>query len=214
MKEIDLMIFDLDGTLVDSGDDIASAVNYTLKKMSLPTLKKEILLSFVGDGVRELIERSIGDDNRHKANEAYEMLISYYRIHCLDTTSLYPGVTEVLSHFRETKKVIVTNKIEDLSRSITGALKIDGYFEDIIGRDTAPYKKPDPALMKLLTEKYMADVKKTVVVGDGWNDIKLAKNSGALSCALLNGLGKRDSLLELNPDYACENIKELKDLFL
>ncbi|MBN2567878.1 MAG: HAD-IA family hydrolase [Deltaproteobacteria bacterium] len=213
MKKIDLMIFDLDGTLVDSGDDIASAVNYTLQKMSLPVLEREIVLGYVGDGVRELIERSIGDDNRDKAKEAYEMLISYYRIHCLDTTSVYPGVTDVLYHFRETKKVIVTNKIEDLSRIIASALEIDGYFEEIIGRDTGPYKKPDPALMNLLTEKFSADVKKTVVVGDGWNDINLAKNSGALSCALLNGLGKRDSLLELNPDYACENITELKDLF-
>jgi len=212
MKKIDLMVFDLDGTLIDSGNDLVSAVNFTLKEMSLPPLEGETIAGYVGDGVKKLIERSVGNKS-DRINEAYELFMSYYTVHCVDTTSLYPGVSDVLYHFKDTKKIIVTNKVEKLSRIIADKLGIAEQFEEIIGRDGAPYKKPDPALMMLLAQKYSADIKKTVVVGDGWNDMKLAKNSGALSCALLNGLGERDILLALDPDYSCEAITELKELF-
>jgi len=213
MKQIDLMIFDLDGTLIDSGNDIASAVNYTLKEMSVPLLKRGKITGYVGDGVKILIERSIGEENIDRLEEALDIFIAYYTDHILDTTDLYPGVRDVLRHFENKKKIIVTNKIYRLSSMIANELKIEEYFEEIIGRNSAPYKKPDPALLVLLAQKYSADIGRTVVIGDGLNDIKLAKNSNAISCALLNGLGIRDRLLELNPDYSCEDISELKELF-
>ena len=213
MKKIDLMVFDLDGTLVDSGDDLAAAVNYALKEMSLPALDRDVITGFVGDGGRKLIERSLGDGSNGSLAEAYNRFMSYYTEHSLERTCLYPGVTDILRHFEGTIKVIVTNKQEGLSRTIARTLGIDMKFEDIIGRDSTPYKKPDSALITMLTERYESDIQKTVVVGDGWNDIKLAKNSGAISCTLLNGLGPRERLLELHPDFVCEDITELKELF-
>ena len=213
MEKIDLMIFDLDGTLIDSGNDLASAVNYTLEEMSMPPLSREKITGYVGDGIKILIERSIGEENTDRLEEALDIFIAYYTDHILDTTDLYPGVKDVLRHFENKKKVIVTNKIYRLSSKITNGLKIEEYFEEIIGRDSAPYKKPDPALLVSLAQKYSAEIGRTVVIGDGLNDIKLAKKSSAISCALLNGLGIRDKLLELNPDYACEDISELKELF-
>lgn len=213
MKKIDLMIFDLDGTLIDSGNDLASAVNHTLEEMSMPPLKREKITGYVGDGVKLLLERSIGGKNIDRLEEALDIFIGYYTDHILDTTDLYPNVKDVLHHFKNKKKIIVTNKIYRLSSMIVNELKIKEYFEEIIGRDSAQYKKPDPALLISLAQKYSADIGRTVVIGDGLNDIKLAKNSGAISCALLNGLGVRDKLLELKPDYSCEDISEMVKLF-
>lgn len=213
METIDLMVFDLDGTLIDSGDDLAAAVNYALLQMELPPLDRDVIAAFVGDGGRKLIERSMGGRHGERLDEAYELFMSYYSEHPIDKTRLYPGVTDVLQHFGDKRKVIVTNKQERLSRIIAQKLGIDAQFEDIIGRDSTPHKKPDSALMKLLTKRYESDMERAVVIGDGWNDVNLAKNSGAISCCLLNGLGPRERLLELHPDYSCEDIIELKELF-
>ena len=213
MKKIELMVFDLDGTLIDSGNDIASAVNYTLKTMSLPLLERDKITAYVGDGVKLLLERSMGDGNIGNIAEALDIFINYYSDHMLDTTVLYPNVKDVLHHFKDKRKVIVTNKMHGLSCKIVDELEIAGYFEEIIGRDSTPYNKPDPALLRSLVRKHSADMERTVVIGDGYNDIKLAKNSNAISCALLNGLGIRNNLLELDPDHSCEDISELKKLF-
>ena len=122
-------------------------------------------------------------------------------------------MSDVLEHFRDRKKVIVTNKLYSYTLKIAEALGVDGYFEDIIGLDSFPRRKPDPDLLIPLLEKYSANKRETVVIGDGVNDILFAKNTGTLSCALLNGLGDKNKLLSLDPDYSCEDISELKELF-
>lgn len=213
MEKIELMIFDLDGTLIESGNDIASAVIYTLGRMSLPLLERNTITAYVGDGIKSLLERSMGDENINNVEEALDIFINYYSDHMLDTTVLYPNVKDVLDHFKDKRKVIVTNKMHGFSCKIADELNITKYFEEIIGRDSTPYNKPDPVLLMSLVRKYSADMERTVVIGDGYNDIKLAKNSNAISCALLNGLGIRSKLLELDPDYSCEDISELEKLF-
>ncbi|MCD6153194.1 MAG: HAD-IA family hydrolase [Syntrophobacterales bacterium] len=211
--KIDLMIFDFDGTLVDSGNDLATAVNHTLRTLGIPVLEKDRIIEFVGDGVRKLIERSLGDAFHDKFDEALDIFMSYYDKHLLDTTGLYPGVLETLDYFRIKKKVIVTNKLYSFTLKIAKGLKIAQYFDDIIGANSSPYKKPDPRVIRPLMKKYGVEDKRTVVIGDGNNDVLVAKNTGVLSCAMLNGLGNKDELLQLKPDYFCENIKELKNLF-
>ncbi len=213
MKKIDLMIFDFDGTLVYSGNDLVNSVNHTLKQLGIPLLDRKTIIGFVGDGVARLIERSLDDKHSELFDQAMEIFKAHYAEHLLDTTGLYPGVTDVLEHFRDRKKVIVTNKLYGFTLKIAEALGIDGYFEDIIGLDSFPRRKPDPGLLIPLLERYGVDKRKTVVIGDGVNDILFAKNTGTLSCALLNGLGDRDKLLSLDPDYSCEDISELKELF-
>ena len=108
MKHIDLMIFDLDGTLVNSGGDIVASVNYTLETLAIPAKKPKEILSFVGDGVQKLIERSLGKESQHLSDDAMDIFSDYYAKHMLDTTSLYDSVIEVLDHFRDKKKVIIT----------------------------------------------------------------------------------------------------------
>ena len=213
MKHIDLMVFDLDGTLVDSGSDIAASVNYTLKALGIPPKKYEEIIQFVGDGVQKLIERSLGEGYRHRFNDAMDIFSAYYAEHMLDSTLPYDSVVQVLDHFCDKRKVIITNKREYFTIEITNALDIKKYFDEIIGSDSTAYKKPDARLLLPLLKKFSVDYHNAVVIGDGMNDIVLARNAGVLSCALLNGLTDRDFLLALNPDFACEKLSELITLF-
>jgi phosphoglycolate phosphatase len=213
MKHVGLMIFDLDGTLVNSGGDIVASVNYTLKSLDISTRTQEEILGFVGDGVNKMIERAIGEDFQHLFDRAIDIFSDHYARHMLDTTGLCDSVIEVLDHFHNKKKVIITNKRRHFTLKMTDALGISKYFEEIIGADSTAYKKPDPRLFIPLLERFHAVYNDTVVIGDGVNDIMLAKNTGVLSCALLNGLTQRDILLALDPDFACEGLRELIKIF-
>jgi phosphoglycolate phosphatase len=213
IKNIDLILFDFDGTLVDSGGDLATSVNHTLEELHLPTLQPSTIMTFIGDGVNILIEKSLGPSHTGRFNEAMDIFSKYYQEHLCDTTTLYPGVEAVLRHFCSKKKIILTNKLYRYTLKIAKHLKIDMYFEDIIGADSAVYKKPDPRIIRPLLNKYSACKTKTVIVGDGINDVLLAKNAGILSCAFLNGLTSRDILIQLNPDFICEDLLSLTALF-
>jgi phosphoglycolate phosphatase len=213
MKHIDLMIFDFDGTLVNSGGDIAASINYTLHTLRIPMMEQDEIIGYIGDGVQKLIERSLGQSKHHLFDEALKIFSDYYVNHMMDTTSMCDSVIEVLEHFRRKKKLIITNKRKYFTVAMTDAFLITHYFDDIIGADSTPYKKPDPRLLIPLIEKFGVENRNTVVVGDGVNDVMLAKNSGVLSCALLNGLTPKDALASLNPDFACEGLSELITLF-
>jgi len=213
MKEVDLMIFDFDGTLVATGADLVTAVNYTLKHLGLAPRQENEIISFVGDGVKELIERSLGNDHLAIYPAAIEIFSSYYSEHLLDNTVLYPGAQEVLQHFQGKKKVILTNKRYNFTLEISRGLGIEKYFVEIIGDGCFPYRKPDRRLVDYLLDKYRIEKEKVVIIGDGINDIALAKNSGILSCAYLYGLGKPDVLLAAHADYYCEELAEISSLF-
>ncbi len=213
MTDIDLMVFDLDGTLIQSGGDLARAVNYALEELEAPLRDEEEIRRFIGDGVAKLIERALGPGREELIPRALELFTEYYAEHLLDTTTLYPGVSETLDYFGKTRKIIITNKTEAFTLKIVRGLAVEHHFEAILGRDSAPQAKPDPRLLIPWLGKFEARPDRTVVVGDGVNDVNFAKNAGVLSCALLNGLTDREELLVLEPDYCCENIGELQGLF-
>lgn len=212
MIRADLLIFDFDGTLVDSGEDLVISINYTLGKIGLPARTPGEILSFVGDGVDKLIQRSLGSGGMDMFNEALQVFSDKYAQQMLENTRLYPDVMGVLEHFREKRKLIITNKRYRYTREIADFLKITPYFEEIIGRDSYPYAKPDPRVLVEAMERHHTNGGCTVVIGDGVNDIKMAKQAGALACACLNGLGNRDELLELGPDLVCEHLREITEL--
>jgi phosphoglycolate phosphatase len=211
MQKVDLLVFDLDGTLVRSGDDLAASVNYTLKTLGLPILAPETVCGFVGDGVKILMKRALGPALEHY-DRAMDLFSTYYSEHLLDRTTLYPDVTDVLDYFDRKKKVILTNKLQGFTLQIAKALGITERFREIIGEDSTPFKKPDPRLLQLVMAKWGGTPERTVVIGDGVNDILLGRNAGALSCAFLNGITGRDKLLALAPDLTCETLSDLKTL--
>jgi len=213
MKAVELMIFDFDGTLVNSGDDLVTSVNYTLNRLSLPVLPEKKIISFIGDGVQKLMERSLGNFFPEHFDEAMKIFDCYYKEHLLDKTVLIPGAEAVLHHFQNKRKIILTNKLHVYTVQITDALHLTDFFDEIIGADSRPYRKPDRRLIQSLLDQHGVSREKTVVVGDGINDVLLAKNAGVISCAFLNGLGSREELLSLQPDFVCENLSEMMQFF-
>jgi len=213
MKEVDLMIFDFDGTLVATGADLAAAVNYTLGKLGCGLKKEDEIIGFVGDGVAKLIERALGMDALEHFPEAIRIFDNYYSEHLLDRTVLCPGAEEILKYFRNKMKVILTNKRYSFTQAISRDLDIEKYFLEIIGDGSMPYRKPDKRLVDYLLSKYESKKERTLIIGDGINDVILAQNSGILSCAYLNGLGKREDLLAARADFYCEDLLEINSFF-
>jgi len=212
MMKVGLMIFDLDGTLVNSGTDIARSVRHTLKTLGLPVLQEAEILTFVGNGLRKLMERSLGPARQHLIDPAMEIFLPYYEGHLLDTTVLYPGVAEVLAHYGAKRKIVVTNKRFQYAERILEGLGIADRFERILGDGSTPYMKPDARLMEAILEIFPEQRGRTVVIGDGIADIRFAKNAGVVSCACLNGLTPRDALLAEAPDMVYEHPQNLRAL--
>jgi len=213
MKKVDLMIFDFDGTLVSSSADLVHAINFTLHALDLQKKPEEEIISFIGDGINYLIEKALGQDNIKYREKALRVFSDYYTEHLLDNTRLCPHAEDVLKKFKDKLKVILTNKRFQFTQVIAQGLNIANYFTEIIGADSTPYQKPDRRLIDYLLNKYGTAKRKTVIIGDGVNDIAIAKNSGIMSCAYLNGLGNRQDLLNLQADYYCDDLLEINLLF-
>jgi phosphoglycolate phosphatase len=213
MKSVDLMVFDLDGTLVRSEEDLAASVNYTLKSLGLPVIAQDTIRGFIGDGIEPLVRRALGSHAGEFMDEAIAIFSTHYGEHLLDHATLYSDVRDVLTHFDHKRKVVITNKAQEYALKIVNGLEIATFFLEIIGGGSTPYTKPDPRLLQLVMNKWTATPERTVVIGDGINDIVLARQAGALSCAFLAGLTHRDKLLSLAPDRSCEALAELKTFF-
>jgi len=213
MESVDLMAFDLDGTLVSSGEDLAASVNHTLQQLGLPALPAATIRGFIGDGTRMLVGRALGPRAEEWLERAMPIFSAHYAEHLLDHTTLYPDVLDVLDHYRDKKKILLTNKKQQYSLKIAEGLGIASRFLAIIGEGGSPYRKPDPRLLQMVMERWGATPRRTVMIGDGVNDILLAKAAGAMSCAFLGGLTEREKLLSLAPDRTCEALAELKNLF-
>lgn len=213
MESVDLMAFDLDVTLVRSGEDLAAAVNHTLQELRMPALPSATIQGFIGDGTRMLVSRALGLRAGEWLERAMPIFSAYYSEHLLDHTILYPDVLDVLDHYRDKKKILLTNKNQQYTLKIAAGLGIDSRFLEIIGEGGTPYRKPDPRLLQMVMDRWEVTPRRTVVIGDGVNDILLAKAAGTWSCACLAGLTEREKLLSLAPDRSCETLAELKTLF-
>ncbi len=213
MRKVDLIIFDFDGTLVETGTDLAQAVNFMLKTLFFKKRTEKEIIGFVGDGIDALIEKALGQRNAQFYEQALDIFTQYYSRHLLDNTKLCPYAEDVLINYIGKAKIILTNKRYRFTETITQGLNIEKYFIEIIGADSTPYKKPDQRVVDYILNKYGTAKDKTVIIGDGINDIIVAKKSGILSCAYLNGLGKKQELLSLKADYYIENLLEVNTLF-
>ena len=145
---MNLLIFDLDGTLIDSSLDLANAVNAALEHLGRPRLDNDLVTSYVGNGAPVLIRRALGDEaSEAEAERALEFFLAYYREHMLDHTCLYPGVREAVDRFREAGKrmAVLTNKPVRFSRDLIKGLGLGDHFFQVYGGNSFEQKKPDPA---------------------------------------------------------------------
>jgi phosphoglycolate phosphatase len=208
----DLLIFDLDGTLADTKDDIATSVNLTLDELGLPEKSPAEIYTFVGSGVRKLIQQAVGEEEGERFREAMRVFRRHYMAHLLDTTKLYPGMDDVLDHYRSKKKAVVTNKPQLYTDPIASGLKMMKRFDLILGGDNGLPLKPDPAMILTVLEKLSADPKRTVMIGDGLHDIHASRAAGIAVCAVGYGLGDPEELRRAGPDFFCETVEDLKRL--
>ncbi len=210
MSKIKAIVFDLDGTLIDSVTDLANSVNYTLGKLNLPLHTTEEIKSFVGDGVQKLIKRSLGQSHMKKFEDCFRIFMEHYGAHCTDNTVLYPEVTETLSTLAGNYTLgVLTNKSLAFSHKILTALGVNAYFKEALGGDSLTTKKPDPAGIFYLAEKWNLAPDKMVMVGDHVTDIEVGQKAGCKTVFIKGGIGETRGLI---PDLVINSIAELPDL--
>ncbi len=214
MKRPSLFVFDLDGTLVDSRSDLANAANAALKGLGLPTLPNETIISYVGDGIDALIRRCLGPDHEAAFPEAKALFAEHYREHFLDNTTLLPGVLETLRALREVSQLaVLTNKSEPYAVKILEGLGVANLFSEIVGERDGQVPKPDPAVLQGIMERLSASRNETLMIGDGKNDILVAKAVGCPSCLIADTVEKERALAPYGPDIIIHRMNELPNLF-
>jgi phosphoglycolate phosphatase len=192
---IRLMVFDLDGTLIDSRRDLANAVNAMLKEMKRPALPENVIAEYVGDGAGMLVRRALGDpDDEALVAEGMEQFLISYRAHMLDHTYVYDGVFAALDALRklpagrERKFAVLTNKPVRPSRAICDALGLSKYFFQIYGGNSFGTKKPDPEGLNALMREAGVRPDETVMIGDSVVDVLTARNAGTYVIGCTFGL--------------------------
>jgi len=216
MKFVEMMVFDLDGTLIRSLDDLTASVNHALTVLGFPSIEASRVKTFVGDGTLMTVRRamkSVGQEDGDLVMRAYELFKKHHTVHCLDNTCLYPGVEETLKHFQGKILAVSTNKPHGFARQILQSLGLTHYFADIMGDGNSPHLKPHPWVLEYLLEKHKVRPENTVMVGDGSNDILCARNAGTLCCAVGYGTTEPAVLRDMGPDFFCETFPEIKSLF-
>ncbi len=213
-----LFLFDLDGTLIDSREDIARGVNAVLAIMELPKLAMPEVIRFVGDGMEALIERVLRDVTGAEPDEesiriGVRLLVEEYGNHLLDTTRLYPGVRETITDLHWAKLGLVSNKPEALSRRILSLLGLADRFCSVLGGDSLPQRKPEPAPILEAVLRCNSEVGETVMVGDSPSDIVAGKRAGVITCGITSGYRTREELLATRPDVLIDHMQELLQFF-
>jgi len=213
---MDLLIFDLDGTLIDSKLDLAHAVNATRSHMGMSPLDHERVYSYVGNGAPVLIRRAMGEQaTETEVSEALEFFLEYYREHYLDYTTLYPGVRQALDRLRDGGKrmAVLTNKPVRISRAILDGLDVGGHFFQVYGGNSFDLKKPDPIGVAALMFETGIPAERCLMIGDSSVDIQTARNAGVASCGVTYGFAP-ETLADPAPDRLVDRLEDLADWLL
>jgi phosphoglycolate phosphatase len=212
-----LVIFDLDGTLIDSRLDLVHSVNATLRHVDRPELPQDIIASYVGDGAPMLIRRALGDPKDEAfVKKALEYFLNYYRAHKLDYTRTYEGVEEMLDAIRNGKRaprqiVVLTNKPVNPSRAIVEALGLAQFFVHVYGGNSFPTKKPDPHGVRVILRESKVRAQEALIIGDSSIDVITGRNAGLWTCGVTYGFAPH-TLCEAPPDVVVDKPRELAEL--
>lgn len=218
MNRVEMIIFDLDGTLVNSFSDIAASVNKTLDYFGYPLLDERVVVQYIGDGIKMLVARSFGrsvfnDPDYQWPDEEldkyYKKYLEIYSANLLDTTDLYPGVRETLEKLNGYKKVVLSNKNRNLTERVLKALGIYNFFDFVFGGDSFSVRKPDPAPVFHVLEIAKVPADSAIMVGDSEKDIIAGKKAGVKTCAVTYGLRNYKELVKYRPDIIIDDFRQL-----
>jgi phosphoglycolate phosphatase len=213
MKPVSLLVFDLDGTLVNTLEDIAASVNFTLQKLGRPLIPVDSVRQYVGDGIEMLMRRALGG-----RDEFLPDAVGIYKVHhsrnLIVRSRLYPSAIDVLEHFRAVPMAVISNKTSAFVQPLLDGLKISGYFRMVLGADSGLPLKPAPDAVQKLMAEFNAPQDRTVIVGDGTTDVQAGKAAGVITCAVTYGFRSEDELMMAGPDYLIHELSDLKKLFM
>jgi phosphoglycolate phosphatase len=212
MKPISLLIFDLDGTLANTLEDIAASLNHALGRLGRSPLPMETVGRYIGDGLEMLLTRALGGQSG-PIEDAAAIYIEHHRRNLVVSTSLYPAVKETLEYFKSLPMAVITNKPGEFSEVLLDRLGIHKYFTLVIGADNGLPLKPAPdPILKILTDLGVAK-ERAVIVGDGATDVIAGKAAGIMTCSVTYGFRSEKELKKTGPDYVIHTLSELKALF-
>lgn len=216
---IRLLIFDLDGTLVDSRLDLIHSVNAMLRHFGRPELPGDLIATYVGDGAPMLVRRALSDqDDEQFLRSALEYFLAYYRIHKLDHTVVYAGIPETLKRIAapsngvQRQMAVLSNKPVNPSRDIVQALGLGEFFVRIYGGNSFPTKKPDPLGVETILAETGTTAAEAMFIGDSSIDVQTGRNAGLWTCGVTYGFAPH-TLEEVPPDVLIESPNELAELF-
>ena len=217
---IRLVLFDLDGTLVDSVGDLAWCGNEMLQRLGMPTHDERAVRMWVGNGMERLVKRLLtGEMEAEPPAQLFEQGLAIFRelygAHASDRCVVYPGVIDALQSFsgRELKLACVTNKPEPFTSDLIAAMKLDAYFELVVAGNTTSRKKPDPMPLHYAADHFGLDYDRCLMVGDSSNDVRAARAAGFGVACVPYGYNHGRDIHEANPDLVIENLYDLVKLF-
>lgn len=201
--------------MIDSAGDLVDAANHALRALGLQPLPGATIVGFVGNGVRRLVEQSIvaggGTADPATTDRALDSFLEHYAEHLLDTTVLYPGVGDAVRDLVAEGRTlsIATNKPEAFARTIVAGLDLEPAFFAILGGDSLPTRKPDPAVVHELVRRSGVPAAQTLLVGDSLVDVATARSARVAVCAVGWGLTPVASLRDAQPDFCVERAADL-----
>lgn len=204
-----LITYDLDGTLVDTGEDIAMAANHMLARLSAPAFSLREIGRFVGYGLHHLVKNCLATTDMKRIEKGANIFRGYYRDHMLDHTRLYPGARKVLEYFKDRTQVVITNKPDPFSTDILCALGVADYFTQIVAGDSRFPKKPDPAAVLSLMEAGHVVPAEVLLVGDSRIDIETGRRAGVHTAIVTHGFETEDELKSSAPDSLFKDFRGL-----
>ena len=207
---IKLIMFDLDGTLVDTALDITNALNFAIKPYDMKSLTVEDTIKMVGEGVSRLVEKVLTAERMQLKSDVMKRFIEYYSEHLTDNSKVYPHIKETLENLAGFWKAVISNKREDPSKRLIKELGLSEYFDLIIGSDSAGERKPSPLPVLYVINKLGISIEESIIVGDSNYDIEAGKKAGVKTIAVTYGYRPRESLTEA--DYVIDDIRELVPL--
>lgn len=211
MKPIRLLIFDLDGTLADTLEDITASVNHALRRLEKAPLSADRVRRYVGDGIEMLLTRSLGGSER--LAEATAIYREHHRRNLVVHSRLYPAVRETLEHFKSLPMGVITNKAREFSEPLLERLGIRNYFNLVIGADDGLPLKPAPDSIQKIMETLHVPREHTAIVGDGTTDVRAGKAAGVTTCSVTYGFRPEDELRSAGPDHLIHAFSELRNIF-